>query len=142
MSIKIDHQWSDKSKYFGEWLFNPTNYGFYQEPWTGRDVPAGLGGIQRNYPFTNTNQIIAIGNTYTLSPTLINEFRASFTRQFLTTHPDHRLPSSISDQSELQQLMATSQIPDGDGYPTPYFGRFRTRRGLNYEFGAATTTNV
>ena len=70
-------------------------------------------------PSPAASQIFGIGNTYTLSPTLINEFRVSFTRQFLTTHPDHPVPNSISDQSAVQQLMATSQIPDGWGYPSP-----------------------
>ncbi len=136
LSIKIDQQWSEKSKFFAEWVYNPTNYGFYQEPWTGLTFPQPEIGYNGNYPFNNTSQIFGIGNTYTLSPTLINEFRANFTRAYLTTHPNHPLPSSIGDQSEFQQLMATSQIPDGDGYPYPIFG-FSGPEGANYEFGAA-----
>jgi len=122
MSIKIDEQWSQKSKYFFEWVFNPTTYGFYREPWTGPTFPQPEIGFNGNYPFASTSQIFGIGNTYTLSPTLINEFRVSFTRQFLTTHPEHALPNSINDQSAVQQLMATSQIPPGYGAPSPDFG--------------------
>ncbi|HEV2495321.1 MAG TPA: carboxypeptidase-like regulatory domain-containing protein [Terriglobia bacterium] len=34
-SIKIDHAWSGKSKYFGEWLFSPGKYNNFRVPWTG-----------------------------------------------------------------------------------------------------------
>src|SRR5208337_2805341 len=65
----------------------------------------------------------------------------SFTRQFLTTHPDHPLPNSISDQSEVQQLMATSHIPDGYGYPSPQF-TVSGPGGASYMWGPAAFGNV
>lgn len=136
MSIKVDEQWSQKSKYFFEWLFNPTSYGLYQEPWTGPTFPQDQVGFNGAYPFNNANQIFSIGNTYSLGSTLINEFRASFTRQFITTHPDHPLPNSITDQSAVLALMAAREIPEGNLYPTPYFGVG------NYEWGPTSWSNA
>jgi len=119
VSIKIDHQWSDKSKYFGEWLFNPSTYNNYRVPWTGPTFPWSSVGFGGQYPIDVTSQIIALGNTYTLSPTLINEFRASFSRQFITTHPSHPYPDSITDQSQVQSTLAPLKIPVSPFFPIP-----------------------
>jgi hypothetical protein len=139
MSIKIDEQWSQKSRYFFEWVFNPTNYGFYRAPWTGATFPQPQIGYNGNYPFASTSQIFGIGNTYTLSPTTINEFRVSFTRQYLTTHPDNPVPNSLSDQSQVQALMAASQIPPGASYPSP---QFTVSGPGNYIWGPSAFNNV
>ena len=40
ISIKIDHQWSQRSRYVVEWLYNPTAYRNYRTPWTGPSYPA------------------------------------------------------------------------------------------------------
>lgn len=141
VSLKIDHQWSDRSKYFGEWLFNPTTYGLFREPWTGATFPQDSVGWNGPYPFSAANQIMSIGNTYTLSPTLINEFRASFTRQFLTTHPNQPLPNSITDQSSVQALMTQYQIPAASGYPSPWFG-LSSPGGGSLEWGPTSWTNT
>ena len=45
LSLKIDHQWSDKSKYFGEWLYNPSAYRFYRVPFTGPAYPGSSLGF-------------------------------------------------------------------------------------------------
>lgn len=142
LSIKVDENWSDKSKYFFEWLFNPTSYGLFQVPWTGATFPQDSVGWNGPYPFDNANQIAGIGNTYVLSPTLVNEFRASYTRQFLTTHPDQPLPNSITDQSAVQAIMKSSQIPAASGYPTPYFGPISDPGGGSLEWGPTSWTNT
>jgi hypothetical protein len=141
ISLKIDHQWSDRNRYFAEWLYNPTNYGFYRVPWTGPTFPEGTVGWNGTYPFNNSNQIFALGNTYTLSPTWMNELRVSFTRQFFTNHPAQPFPNSITDQSDVEKVLAPSQIPNSFGYPTPSF-YFDTPGGSSVSFGPAAWTNV
>jgi hypothetical protein len=119
ISIKIDHQWSDKSKYFGEWLYNPGTYNNYRVPWTGPTFPWSLVGFGSNFPLGFANQIIALGNTYSLRPTLINEFRASFSRQYMTTHPSQPYPDSVTGQSQVQQELAPLKIPQDPFFPMP-----------------------
>jgi hypothetical protein len=136
ISLKIDHKWSDKSTFFGEWLFNPVKYSNYRVPWTGATFPNDSVGWGSTYPVDLRNQIIALGNTYTVSPTLINEFRASFSRQFLTTHPSQAYPDSITDQSEVERILAPSRIPVDPYFPVPMFNV-----GWTYTFGPSTWVN-
>ena len=118
-SVKVDHRWSDKSSYFGEVLFSPGKYNNYRVPWTGATFPNDSTGWGSQYPVDFANLDIGFGNTYTFTPTLVNEFRASFTRQFLNSHPNHPYPNSITDQNEVQQLLAPIKIPQDPQSPTP-----------------------
>ncbi|PYV39828.1 MAG: hypothetical protein DMG06_22075 [Acidobacteria bacterium] len=122
ISIKIDHQASDKSKYFVEWLFKPGKYNNYRVPWTGPTFPhidVGWGG---QYPLDFTNQIFGLGNTYTFSPTLINEFRGSFSRQFYTTNPETiGYSDSVTGLSAVEETLAPLRIPLGTASPAPWW---------------------
>jgi hypothetical protein len=112
ISLKVDHQWSDKNRFFGEWLYNPGDYNNYKLPWTGVTFPDGQFGYGGQKPFSFMNEIIALGNTYTVNPTLINEFRASFTRQYYTTHPaEGGYPDSVTDLTAMKAVLDPIQIP-------------------------------
>ena len=141
-SLKVDHRISDKDSLFGEWLFDPGMYNNYRVPWTGPTFPQGQVGFGSHYPFDFANTVIALGDTYTISPTLINEFRAAFTRQFLTTHPQHPLPNSLNDMSQVQQILAPSQIPLDPEYPIPEFDVGSMTFGLNSWSSLETTTEA
>jgi hypothetical protein len=141
LSIKIDHQWSDKSKYFGEWLYNPTAYDNYRVPWTGPTFPWSGTGWGGSYDLNLANQIIALGNTYTFSPSLINDFRVSYSRQAMTTHPKHPYPDSITAQSEVQQELGPLQIPEDPYFPIPSFG-ISTPSGGSMSFGPVNWVNM
>ncbi|MGO9269856.1 MAG: carboxypeptidase regulatory-like domain-containing protein [Terriglobia bacterium] len=118
MSFKVDHQSSAKSKYFGEWLFNPGSYGIFKTPWTGATFPSV--GFGASFPVTFANQVATIGNTYVFSPTLFNEARGSFSRQYMNSHPSTgAFPNSVSDQTGVQQELANAQIFLGPGVPIP-----------------------
>jgi hypothetical protein len=79
MSIKVDHRINEKSALFAEYLFNPSYYANFRLPWFGPTAPTqGFSGAQ---PYTTANQIFTLGHTQTFTPTLINEFRASYSRQ-------------------------------------------------------------
>ena len=122
VSIKIDHVMSEKNKWFGEWLTNPTAYRFLQVPWTGATFPSRQIGFNSNLPFDVHNNIIALGNTYTFAPTVINEFRASFTRQWMTTFPEQPFKTEISDQERVKELTDRIMIPGiGSEFPVPSF---------------------
>jgi|GEM_PF-709562 len=141
-SIKIDHSWSDKSKYFGEWLFSPGKYNNFRVPWTGPTFPMDLVGFNSNYPLDFANQNIGLGNTYTISPSLVNEVRASFTRQFLTTHPNHPYPDSISGQTSVQKQLAPIGIPEDHFFPTPNWQITSTPGGGYIPFGPTAWVNI
>ncbi len=120
-SLKFDHQMSTKSRFFAEWLYSPVPYRNYRVPWTGATFPWNLVGYGAQYPVDFTSNIIALGNTYTLRPTLINEFRASFSRQFMSTNPSHPYPDSITDQTATQKILAADKIPLDPYFPVPTF---------------------
>jgi len=125
MSLKFDHQMSDKSKLFAEWVFAPGKYNNYELPWTGPTFPAGIIGFGSNEPVWFLNQISGIGNTYIFSPSLINEFRASYSRQKFSTHPDTAgYPNSVTDLSQVQQELAPSKLylPPYEPEPSFYVG--------------------
>ncbi|MCI0626127.1 MAG: carboxypeptidase-like regulatory domain-containing protein [Acidobacteria bacterium] len=120
MSIKFDHQWSQKSKYFFEWLFNPTTYRNYRVPWTGPTYPASQVGYGAHVPLNVRNQVFGLGNTYTVNPTLINEFRYSFSRQFLTSREGgtRAYLDEFAAQSEVERILAPLRLPPNDTHFT------------------------
>ncbi|MFB3923359.1 MAG: carboxypeptidase regulatory-like domain-containing protein [Terriglobia bacterium] len=97
ISIKIDHQASDKHKLFAEWLFNPSYYQNFKYPWNGAtaQTQTGAAGAQ---PYRTINQIFALGLTSTLSPTFINEARVMFSRQNQIATPN---PDNVTQTSEV-----------------------------------------
>src|SRR5579885_1957813 len=103
ISLKIDEKWSDKSSFFGEWLFAPAKYNNYRVPWTGPTFPMDSVGAESSYPFSEGSTIISFGNNYVFTSTLLNEFRLSFSRQFLTTHPSLPYPNSVTDQLGVEE---------------------------------------
>ncbi len=99
ISIKIDHQISEKNKLFAEWLFNPSYYTNFRYPWNGAtaQTQTGLAGAQ---PYRTINQIYALGWTSTFSPSLVNEARFNFTRQNQIATPN---PDSVTDTKNVEQ---------------------------------------
>jgi hypothetical protein len=141
LSIKIDHQWSDKSKFFGEWLYNPSKYANYRVPWTGATFPWAGTGWGSNYDLGILNEIIALGNTFALSPTFVNDFRVSFSRQGMSTHPQHPYPDAITDQTQIQQTLAPLRIPEDPYFPIPSFS-MNTPSGGGLQFGPVNWVNM
>jgi carboxypeptidase family protein len=140
LSIKIDHQ-TGKGKYFFEWLFSPTQYRNYAVPWTGPTFPQELVGFGSNYNFDIRSQIFALGHTYAFNPQLINEFRASFTRQFLTTLK-HPYPDSFTSQSTVEQQLAPTLLPTNPFFPTPNIHLDSTPGGGYMYFGPTPWVNI
>lgn len=141
ISLKFDHQWSEKSRYFVEWLYSPGKYRNYRVPWTGASFPYDLVGYGSNYPVDFNSQIIALGNTYSLRPTLINEFRAGFSRQYMTTHPSSPYPDSITDQKAVVQRLSASRFPLDPFFPVPHWS-INGPGGGNMTFGPTTWVNM
>ena len=102
ISVKIDHEISQKNKLFGEWLFNPSYYVNFRYPWNGAtaQTQTGVAGAQ---PFRTVNQIFALGLTTTFNSTLINEARAMFSRQNQIADPN---PDSVTDTKDVEQKVA------------------------------------
>jgi hypothetical protein len=140
-SIKVDHQWSDKSKFFVEWLYSPGKYNNYRVPWTGPTFPNDATGFGSNYPVDFESQVIALGNTYTFTPTAINEFRFNFARQSMNSHPQNPYPESITDESQVKQLLAPLQIPEDVLTPVPNWG-MSMPGGASITFGPTEWVNM
>jgi hypothetical protein len=69
-----------------------------------------------------TNQVAGIGNTYIFRPSLINEFRASFSRQSFSTHPTTAgYPDSVTNLSGIQKALAPSRLYLPPYEPSPSF---------------------
>jgi len=119
ISVKIDHEINTKNRLFGEWLYNPGSYNNYRLPWTGPTFPDAEVGFGSNYPLRLRSQIIALGDTYVITPTLINEFRLSFSRLFMGTNLNQPYPDSVSDQNQVAQLLATVHMPTQPFNPVP-----------------------
>jgi hypothetical protein len=133
ISLKLDHVVSDKSRFFGEWLYNPYTYTNYMLPWTGPTFPSV--GFGSQLPFNETNQIISIGHTYSFSPTAVNQVHISWTRQFLTTHPSTGgYPASVTDLPQVQKELAPDNIPLFPPTPDPSWS-VSTPGGGSMSFG-------
>ena len=142
ISIKIDHQWSDKSKYFFEWLYFPGRYRNFRVPWTGPTYPASRVGYGSAVPLNFKSQIFTLGNTHTFSSTLINEFRYSFSRQFLDALSG---TTTVMDQlgslQDVETKLAPVQLPKTAFYPTPSFG-ISTPQGGSLGWGIPSWQNA
>lgn len=139
-SLKIDHTRNDHNRFFFEGLYNPTHYGLNQVPWTGPTYPQSSVGASSTYPYDLLNQLWAFGNTYTFSPTLINQFRASFGRSFMTTHPDRPFPGNINGENQIEQVLKPLNIPIFQGPPLPNW-QISTPSGGSINFGPTAFTS-
>ena len=141
ISLKIDHQLSEKGRLFAEWLYSPVPYRNYRVPWTGATFPWDQVGYGADYPVDFSSNIISFGHTYSFRPTLINEFRGSFSRQYMSTNPSHPYPDSITDQTSVQKQLLASKIPIDPYFPLPHFG-ISGPGGGNMSFGPQAWVNM
>ena len=111
----MDHQFNDNSKLFVEYLLNPSWYTNYRLPWLGPTAQtAGVAGAQ---PYRTMNQIFTVGHTQTFGGSLINEARASFSRQNQRATPN---PDSLVNNKAIQQKVAgLNFIEDPIFFPVP-----------------------
>jgi hypothetical protein len=118
LSVKVDHQITDNSKLFVEYLLNPSWYENYHLPWTGPTAQtAGIAGAQ---PYRTMNQMFTLGHTYTFRGTWVNEARASFSRQNQKATPN---PDSLVNNSEVEQkVQGLNFISDPTFFPVPTIG--------------------
>ena len=140
-SIKIDHVLNEKNRIFGEWLYNPAYSNNYRLPWTGPTFPDAEVGFLSNYPLNLRNQIVSLGDTYMITPTLINEFRIGFSRQFMGTNLNQPYPDSVSDQTQVAQLLATVHMPTQPFNPVPIWN-IQSPAGGFMTFGPQAFVNM
>lgn len=141
ISLKFDHEISEKDHLFFEWLDNPTPYNNYRLPWTGPTFPWSQVGWGSTYPYNMSSYIISLGDNYLISPTLVNEFRASFSRQFITTHPSQPYPDSVTDQSTTVKLLQADQLPLSPYFPVPSIN-ITAAGGSSMTFGPTAWVNM
>lgn len=141
ISLKFDHEIRANDHLFLEWLSSPTPYTNYRLPWTGASFPWNQVGWGSTYPYNMTNNIISVGDNYLITPTLVNEFRASFSRQYITTHPSQPYPDSVTDQSATVQLLKAGQLPLSPYFPVPTFNISGAQGGF-MSFGPTAWVNM
>jgi hypothetical protein len=141
ISLKFDHEISEKDHLFFEWLDNPTPYNNYRLPWTGPTFPWSQVGWGSTYPYNMSSYILSLGDNYLISPTLVNEFRASFSRQFITTHPSQPYPNSVTDQSTTVKLLQADQMPLSPYFPVPSIN-ISSAGGSSMTFGPTAWVNM
>jgi hypothetical protein len=98
MSLKVDHQIKESSRLFAEFLFNPSYYKNYRLAWTG--PTANTNGIAGAQPYDTNNLIFTLGHTQTFGGTLINEARASYSRQNQAARPN---PDELVGNDQIKQ---------------------------------------
>lgn len=122
ISLKVDHQWGPKTRWFVEWLYNPGSYRNFRVPWTGPTYPTSQVGYGTHQPVNFRNQIYGLGNTYTPTPTTVSEFRYSFSRQFLTaTGGAVDYLNKTAAQADVVQTLAPVRLPTSQYYASPSF---------------------
>ena len=144
ISIKVDHEWSSKSRWFFEWLYNPTSYTNYRVPWTGPTYPFSQTGFGSKVPLTVHNQIAGVGNTYAFTPNLINEFHYNFSRSFMNSlSATDSFAKQKAGLNQVTQWIAPVQIPVNDTSPTPEFSIAMPVQGLTggLDFGIPSWEN-
>ncbi len=99
LSVKVDHNISDKGRLFATWLFNPSYYNNYKYPWNGPTAQLNT-GVAGAFPYNTRNQLAILGLTSTFSPTVVNELRFSFGRQNLLAKPNIE---SVTQNKEVQE---------------------------------------
>ncbi len=117
MSVKIDHAFTDNSKLFAEYLLNPSWYKNFRLPWTG--PTANTNGVAGAQPYRTMNQIFTLGHTQTFGASLINEARASFSRQNQRAEQN---PDSLVGNADIKQRIEGLNFVLDQFGPVPTIG--------------------
>lgn len=102
VSLKLDHRFSNRHSLFVDWLYNPSLYENYRYPWNGPSAQLQT-GVMGSQPYRTSNQLAIVGLTSSITPTLVNEVRASFGRQALKSLPNL---DSVTGNSEVKKRVA------------------------------------
>jgi hypothetical protein len=96
------------------------SYKNYAVPWKG--TAFNFVGYGSNVPLNVRNRIFALGNTYTFDPTLINELRYNFSRQFITTtNGVESYLNEFAAQDQVNEIMDPVKLPKTHFYPSSSF---------------------
>jgi len=140
ISLKVDHQWSPKNRWFVEWLWDPGTYRNFRVPWTGAAYPTPQVGYGTHQPVNFRNLIYGLGNTYNITPTTINEFRYNFSRQYVTTSGALDFLNKTAAQAQVNQELAPVKLPTTQYYPSPSFS-VSSPGGGSLQFGPEAWAN-
>ncbi|MFN0166803.1 MAG: carboxypeptidase regulatory-like domain-containing protein [Bryobacteraceae bacterium] len=119
---KIDHQFSDSHKIFGRWSYARHRSGGYQ-------APPSQHYLDYSFPLPIDQNQLAISDSYTISPTMVNEIRFGANRRYYRRFPETLnqgwgkklgIPN-VSDRTFPSFLTATGammyfQYPEGGNY--------------------------
>jgi hypothetical protein len=113
--IKIDHSFNSNHKIFAR--YSQAHHTSFRDRWVNEANWRLIDPNAIPFPIDQPNAVVS--DTYTISPTLINEFRVGFNRRKTTKSPD------ASNQDWAKQL----GIPGVNGVSFPFFA---TPSGANY----------
>src|SRR5262249_44673082 len=104
---KFDHQFSSNHKIFAR--YSQSHHTSFRDRWVNETNWRAIDANAVPFPIDQPN--IVVSDTYTISPTLISEFRIGFNRRKTTKAPD------TANQNWAQQL----GIPGVNGVSFPLF---------------------
>ncbi|MEZ5403694.1 MAG: hypothetical protein R2729_28700 [Bryobacteraceae bacterium] len=77
-NLRLDHQFNSNFKIHYSWTDN--RYSGFQRPWNIRDDTPDFDHVAGNYS-PSRNQLMSLGKTWVVSPTVVNDARAGYTRR-------------------------------------------------------------
>jgi len=108
-NLRLDHQFNQSFKIYYSWTDN--RYSGFQRPWNIKDETPAFDHLRGNFS-PSRNQLTSFGKTWIVSPSLVNDARAGYTRR------RSQLEVASFGQNWAQQL----GIPNVNADLMPAFG--------------------
>jgi hypothetical protein len=137
---KVDHEISQKDKLFVDYLWNPGAYRFLRYAWESATAP--LAGFNGTYPYNVHNQLATLGETHAFSPTLVNEFRFTWARQFEQALPEDPVMTHEADMLEHIQGLNIPVFPPYQPVPSWYIGNGVAGQPTGAYFGSPVNNMI
>lgn len=131
VDTRIDHTLSSNDQLSGEYHYARFN-SLVGDQYAGQIPVQGGGGADTSNNTFTKNQAVAISETHTFSPRLVNEFRFGF-NNFALTQLSLLNGRNLADQFGAHNVN-TPGFPQSSGFPQMYFsGWYETIGGSTYE---------
>jgi hypothetical protein len=138
---RVDHKFSDKDSLFGTYMYDRTPY----------SAPDGFGNVELGH--LTARQFVAVEETHTFKPTLVNSARFGFNRNFVN---DNQSLAALNPTAAMQslgafagrdatQIMGVSGLtpfPGGVGGLPTYFYRWNSFQAYDDAFLTRGTHSI
>lgn len=108
-NLRLDHQFNPNFKIYYSWTDN--RYSGFQRPWNIKDETPDFDHVAGNFS-PSRNQLMSLGKTWIVSPSVVNDARVGYTRRF----------SKLDVANYGKNWAQTLGIPNISGDLMPAFG--------------------